>query len=258
MDHFVAYHSVKTMGYPIPNGETLNFLSKKPLVRKAIDHMVWTIEGTPTRKQTAFKLVALYVARTVEEEGGAFVIDGEVVHRLSPAISLNSFAWFGEFKAQQANFSLGFNRVGAEFVSRLQAFLPKPPAPEQDEPFPEVELILRVREGQVSSLQATRRQRVQRLVDEKKEQAKRRSGGALRCEACLFDFFEAYGSVGEGFCEVHHLTPLSQHESTTETSLDDLAILCSNCHRMIHRAEPMLTVMELAKRLQERRIALAL
>jgi hypothetical protein len=253
MDHFVAYHSVKTMGYPYAAGETLNFFSKKSLVRKAIGGMVWTIEGTPTKTQTEFKLVGLYVARTVEEDEGSFRIDGELVHQLSPRVRLNSVPWFPEFKTQQANFSLGFNRVGAEFVCKLQELLPKLPAIEQTEPFPEVESLLRMREGQRSSFQASRRQRAQGLVDEKKKQAKRRSGGALRCEACLFDFLEAYGTLGEDFCEVHHLTPLSRHESTTDTSLDELAILCSNCHRMIHRREPILTVMELAKHLQAQR-----
>ena len=59
--------------------------------------------------------------------------------------------------------------------------------------------------------------------------------GALKCEACHFDFAVRYGPEGEGFCEVHHLNPLSARGENTPTSLSDLAVVCSNCHRMLHR-----------------------
>ena len=48
-----------------------------------------------------------------------------------------------------------------------------------------------------------------------------------------------YGEIGEGFIEAHHLKPL--HTLTGEkVALDpvkDFAVLCSNCHKMIHRSE---------------------
>ena len=57
-----------------------------------------------------------------------------------------------------------------------------------------------------------------------------------RCVACGFDFGEVYGDRGEGHIEVHHLVPLHDadagHEVNPET---DLAPVCANCHRMIHR-----------------------
>lgn len=67
-----------------------------------------------------------------------------------------------------------------------------------------------------------------------------RAHGALACEACGFDFGATYGGVGEGYIEVHHIHPL--HDSgETRTGLSDLATLCANCHRMIHRRRPWLT-----------------
>jgi 5-methylcytosine-specific restriction protein A len=64
-----------------------------------------------------------------------------------------------------------------------------------------------------------------------------RSGRGLRCEVCDFDFARTYGDLGEGYIEVHHVTPL--HVSgTRETNLDDLACVCANCHRMCHRSRP--------------------
>lgn len=77
-------------------------------------------------------------------------------------------------------------------------------------------------------------------------------GGKIVCEVCGFDFGAVYGSRGDGYIEVHHRIPL--HVSgPTETSLEDLALLCSNCHRMIHRDQPWLTVEQLASTVAERR-----
>jgi 5-methylcytosine-specific restriction protein A len=72
------------------------------------------------------------------------------------------------------------------------------------------------------------------------------AGGDIACEVCGFNFSSAYGPRGEGYIEVHHRVPL--HVSgPTETTLSDLALLCSNCHRMIHRGTPWLTVEQLSK-----------
>jgi len=67
----------------------------------------------------------------------------------------------------------------------------------------------------------------------------------LRCEACNFSSEETYGERGQGFIEVHHLKPVSQMNPGEKTSLNDLALICSNCHKMIHRKMPYLTIDEL-------------
>ena len=59
--------------------------------------------------------------------------------------------------------------------------------------------------------------------------------GQLDCEACDFNFHKTYGDLGKGYIECHHTTPLSQIAGESITTLDDLALVCSNCHRMIHR-----------------------
>jgi len=61
--------------------------------------------------------------------------------------------------------------------------------------------------------------------------------GRLECEACGFDFFATYGERGRGFAECHHTLPLSN--GTRVTRLSDLAIVCANCHRMLHRGDLM-------------------
>ena len=74
-------------------------------------------------------------------------------------------------------------------------------------------------------------------------------GLPFACEVCGFSFGATYGNLGDGYIEVHHVLPLHASGPTT-TRLDDLALLCSNCHRMIHRARPWLTPSELRGRLR--------
>lgn len=94
-------------------------------------------------------------------------------------------------------------------------------------------------------------ERSKALVEAKKARVLRDTQ-ALACEACGFDFAAFYGPSGNGFCEVHHRIALADREEGTETNLDNLAILCANCHRVIHRKSPMPTVEEFREMLPRR------
>jgi 5-methylcytosine-specific restriction enzyme A len=68
-------------------------------------------------------------------------------------------------------------------------------------------------------------------------EAKERNDGKLICEVpgCGFDFSERYGDLGEGYAQVHHLVPLSKSPSGGRSvKLSELAIVCANCHAMVH------------------------
>jgi len=76
------------------------------------------------------------------------------------------------------------------------------------------------------------------------EQAKKVHG--YKCQACGFDFEDNYGEIGKGFIEAHHLTPLSRlkGKKIQLNPEQDFSVLCSNCHRMIHRSEYVSQVSE--------------
>ena len=60
----------------------------------------------------------------------------------------------------------------------------------------------------------------------------------MACQVCEFDFASHYGQVGKDFIEVHHLVPIGSLKEGTQVAYDvasDFAVLCANCHRMIHR-----------------------
>jgi 5-methylcytosine-specific restriction protein A len=85
--------------------------------------------------------------------------------------------------------------------------------------------------------------------DAKLRQARRQKAldetGVLSCEVCGFDFEGTYGERGKSFIECHHIKAVSALRPGEKTRLEDLALLCSNCHRMIHVRRPWLSLDEL-------------
>jgi len=81
------------------------------------------------------------------------------------------------------------------------------------------------------------RKREQKLRAAKLKQAQQKNQGRLICEVpgCSFDFEKVYGEIGKDFAHVHHLKPIADRNSPSLTSLNDLAVVCANCHAMIHK-----------------------
>jgi 5-methylcytosine-specific restriction protein A len=74
----------------------------------------------------------------------------------------------------------------------------------------------------------------------------------LACVVCGLEFDDRYGPLGAGFIHVHHIVPLS--ELGADYRLDpvqDLRPVCPNCHTMLHRQRPPLSVEGLRMALRE-------
>ena len=104
-----------------------------------------------------------------------------------------------------------------------------------EEEYPEGKLLFKLH---------TSRERSKELIKKKKRQALKEFG-VLRCEACGFVFSQKYGLLGDNFIECHHTIPISTLPVDGKTHIKDLALVCSNCHRMLHRRGELLTVSEL-------------
>jgi hypothetical protein len=90
-------------------------------------------------------------------------------------------------------------------------------------------------EGELRHALCRHRARERWLRDEKIAEVKRANSGRLPCQSCGFDFFSVYGEIGRDYAQVHHVKPLSDRTKPSMTRLSDLAILCANCHVMVHR-----------------------
>jgi hypothetical protein len=89
------------------------------------------------------------------------------------------------------------------------------------------------------------RERNRDLAQAKKHQVQRATG-RLACEVCGFDFHQVYGALGRDYAQCHHTTPISQYKPGQKTRLKDLAIVCANCHCMLHRG-PEMTIQRLQR-----------
>ena len=108
---------------------------------------------------------------------------------------------------------------------------------EEEEQFPEGRILYRLHRARERSSELIARAKAKTLKEK----------GRLECAACGFDFVNAYGLLGQGFIECHHLLPLSQLERAKSTRISEIALVCANCHRMLHRRRPWLSFAELTR-----------
>lgn len=101
--------------------------------------------------------------------------------------------------------------------------------------FPEGKIIERIHKS---------RERNSKLIEAAKLNFKRKHG-RLFCEVCDFDFEKQYGAIGKTFIEAHHTIPVSEMEPNHVTKIEDIALLCSNCHSMAHVKRPWLSMKKL-------------
>ena len=111
-------------------------------------------------------------------------------------------------------------------------------------PNEEDDILHSVKEGKVIYKLHKLRERDSK-INKKKKELYYKKFGKLNCEVCDFDFYKVYGEIGKGFIEAHHRVPLSDLDGESKTELKDLALVCSNCHRMLHREIDTLSTQEL-------------
>ena len=70
------------------------------------------------------------------------------------------------------------------------------------------------------------------------------------CKVCGLLMEKAYGDLGKDVVQVHHIRPLrSTKGRRTVDPIADLVPVCPNCHVMLHRQDPPLSIDELKSRL---------
>ena len=101
-------------------------------------------------------------------------------------------------------------------------------------------------EGKLLTRAHRYRERSRAIVESKKKQVLSKLK-RLECEACSFSFEHSYGAAGQGIIDVHHTKPVHTLKPDAVTRLEDLALVCSNCHRIIHSQKPWLTIEEVKR-----------
>ena len=80
---------------------------------------------------------------------------------------------------------------------------------------------------------------------------------ATSCDACTFSFSNTYGDFAQHYIEAHHTIPVPQLRGNSHPRIRDLALVCSNCHRMLHLKRPWLTIAQLKTRIRKQAELLA-
>jgi hypothetical protein len=88
---------------------------------------------------------------------------------------------------------------------------------------------LSVTEGKQRLVTHLARERNRDVIYQKKTEAIKNN--TLYCEICSFSFIDKFNVE---FIECHHIEPISD-SGERETKLEDLALVCPNCHRMLHK-----------------------
>ena len=77
-----------------------------------------------------------------------------------------------------------------------------------------------------------------------KKYYKNKNGGKLFCIACGLKPETLYDDRGERCIEAHHKIPIEELQPDSITRVDDMAMVCASCHRVIHSRKPCLTIEE--------------
>ncbi|WP_298746934.1 HNH endonuclease [uncultured Serinicoccus sp.] len=100
-------------------------------------------------------------------------------------------------------------------------------------------------EGRILFREHRRYERDRKLIAKKKAAVLKKTG-RLACEVCDFESSEAYDV--KGVIDIHHVVPLHKIGESV-TTMNDLALVCPTCHRVLHKHRPIITPGELrAKR----------
>jgi hypothetical protein len=200
--------------------------------RPASAHPLWRPGVGPT-EDTAPDTDYVLLARTADDRFYAGWLRGPETASLP-----------GELRRAMESREVGVATVSdAELAALIPGAEPSPPAGGtawsalEDEI---ADVVAEAPEGRRQTVLHVRRERSAPL-----RAAKVAAAGRPVCEACGFDFARVYGERGEDFIECHHTIPLAELDPGRPTKLADLALLCANCHRMIHRGRQWLTVEEL-------------
>jgi hypothetical protein len=99
-------------------------------------------------------------------------------------------------------------------------------------------------EGDIYNIELQFRKRNSALIHAKKVNSN------YRCEVCDFSFEEKYGDIGKEYIVAHHVNPIAV--GLRKTTLNDIALLCQNCHAMAHTRKEPISIKDLRELVKSR------
>jgi predicted HNH restriction endonuclease len=110
----------------------------------------------------------------------------------------------------------------------------------------EINNNLEVSEGDKYKAEVTFRKRNRAIIEAKKLN----SNG--NCEACGFNYSNFYNGLTNNHLVAHHLYPIALQEKVRITKLEDIVLVCSNCHTAIHSQNPPMGIKDLRNKIKNK------
>jgi hypothetical protein len=158
-----------------------------------------------------------------------------------------------ESPSQAISIILGYNENGVEEF--------KPTGETVDTSVLDKQSSFKEEDDEVAFLEGKRVERLHKLIERDKtviDLAKKKAklhDPFLCCSVCGFSFLKFYGV---DFIEAHHTKPLSEITEEVKTKVEDLALVCSNCHKMLHRRKPWLSISDLKSILNGKQLCIVI
>ena len=114
------------------------------------------------------------------------------------------------------------------------------------ESLPETDLEEEItgKEGRMLTRVHAYKERDRKFAAKAKNYYKAKNGGKLHCTACGLEPETVYDDRGERCIEAHHKIPIEELQPDSIVRVDDMAMVCASCHRVIHSRKPCLTIAE--------------
>ena len=238
MRHYVAYRKVEEWGPVDEVGPEFTHWTPKRMayLEKTLGQNIWVISGEGKGDEMTYKLCHVFTPEKIVRSGAGYVLRGKGTGFV-PHADVTGQYWFGKLLDEQKDFSRGLNEIkDRNVIDALLEFIRVPSSAD----FPdEVDQPQMYFEGSTMAVMVNAYER-----DPDARAACIARYGA-RCLVCGFDFEAQYGERGKGVIDVHHLKPLSEVKPGYQVDpIKDLRPVCPNCHTIIHRGTPQLSIEE--------------
>lgn len=238
MRQYVACKKVEDWGPITEAGPefTCWTVKRSKYIEKTLGQNVWVITSERTGSKTTYKLCYVFTPEKFVRSGAGYILRGKGTGFV-PHVDVTGQYWFGKLLDEQENFSRGLNETkDTNVIDALLSFIRVPSSADFPDEVEQHEMYV---EG------ATRAVMVNAYERDRDARAACIAHYGMRCLVCGFDFEAQYGPRGKGVIDVHHLKPLAEVKAGYQVDpVTDLRPVCANCHTIIHRGDPQLSIEE--------------
>jgi hypothetical protein len=255
----LAADAIKELIRNFPSDDEQTIRRIDTFVEQAVKLGYSTPKGSPDRAGAALLasvlLTSLYPKRFADFRQSRWIkFAGKFNYQSTPSGAMNygeKLIWTGRFVSDFSK-TMTFQRYWPQgepswVIAGICWYGPEPPKPQVE--FASGEEIRSFPEGAEKRRLHLIRERNRIVVSMAKELAVK-SDPSLKCEVCGFSYVEKYGEHGRAFIEAHHRQPIASLKPGSQTRVEDISLICANCHRMVHRGDRTLTIEELRIKLK--------